>query len=417
MSDRQTTILGALGSILLLAAIFYQPAVDLEASRPTSEDEGRHGYAVLYRWLEAENVPVKSLRQRLSAESLTSGESTGGNVLMLTLPAKESFRSEEIEAVGRWLSQGNTLLLVAALNDSPNWLLATSSEDFFTVLERFGGLTFEQVRGDEGEFLSHGSFGETPFANTPNPNHPLMFGVDELSGITDSVSALWEPRAQGDEARLPPHLQLASDETYQSPSIWALRHGKGHVIVVGWASLLGNTMLKNRDNAQFLANLLAYHRSESGALLIDDFHQGLSEVYDPEAFFSDSRLHTSIGFLVAFWFLYLLGISARLSPVEPAVSVAHQSDLVHALSNLMTRKLTRTATATTLIENWLLTQGVEKEAMDMNRVPWEKLAASPRMDPQALREVEASYGRLGRGEKVNLRGIYAALVQLNKDTA
>ncbi|MEM1186889.1 MAG: DUF4350 domain-containing protein [Pseudomonadota bacterium] len=417
MSDRWSTFLGALGSILLLAMLFYQPAVDLELSRPNSEDEGRHGYAVLYRWLDAENVPVKSLRQRLSAETLGSGEEAVGNVLMLTLPTNVSFRSEEIDAVGRWLSKGNTLLLVAALNDTPNWLLATSSEDLFKALESLSGLTFGQVRGDEEEFVTRGAFGETPFSNTVNPAHPLMFGVDELGGITDSVSSVWKARAQEDEDRLPPHLQLASDATYRSPSIWALRRGKGHVIVVGWASLLSNTMLHNRDNAKFLANLLAYHRSERGTLFIDDYHQGLSEVYDPDAFFSDSRLHTSIGFLVAFWFLYLLGISARLSPVEPVASVAHQSDLVHALSNLMTRKLTRTAAATTLIENWLLAQGVGKEAMGGNRIPWDELAASPRRDSQALRALEVSYGRLGRGEKVDIRGIYAALMQLNKDTA
>src|SRR5262249_33999942 len=44
-----------------------------------------------------------------------------GNLLVLTLPGVEVFRSEEFGALDKWVRRGNTLLINAALLDQPGW--------------------------------------------------------------------------------------------------------------------------------------------------------------------------------------------------------------------------------------------------------------------------------------------------------
>ena len=50
-----------------------------------------------------------------------------GNILLTTMPHSFGLRQNEIAALRGWIRRGNTLLVAAALNDSPEWLALTDT--------------------------------------------------------------------------------------------------------------------------------------------------------------------------------------------------------------------------------------------------------------------------------------------------
>ena len=71
-----------------------------------------------------------------------------GNLLVLTLPAVEVFRSEEFAALDQWVRKGNTLLIMAALVDQPGWG-ARRASGAVAEIESLTGLEFESAAGRE----------------------------------------------------------------------------------------------------------------------------------------------------------------------------------------------------------------------------------------------------------------------------
>ena len=49
---------------------------------------------------------------------------SAGNLLVVTLPATTAFKTEEFRALENWVRSGNTLLVLAALSDNPDWAFA-----------------------------------------------------------------------------------------------------------------------------------------------------------------------------------------------------------------------------------------------------------------------------------------------------
>ncbi|HYM27002.1 MAG TPA: hypothetical protein VET66_02550 [Steroidobacteraceae bacterium] len=65
MKERQLTLLFALAALACFYLLLF-PAADatLEQTVPLSTDDGRDGYSGTWRWLQAEQVPLASLRRR-----------------------------------------------------------------------------------------------------------------------------------------------------------------------------------------------------------------------------------------------------------------------------------------------------------------------------------------------------------------
>jgi hypothetical protein len=242
-----------------------------------------------------------------------------------------------------------------------------------------------------------------------------MAGVDQLRGVTDVISNLWHP----DLTRTPDFvMRIAYLEQHGIDAVWQIPRGEGQLIVSASGTLFSNRMLDQASNAQFFANILAWHLGPDGAVLFDDYHQGLSDLYDPEALFSDKRLHNSIWFVLGFWLLYLVGTSRRLAPVRETIPRPSEVDLVRAIGGFMSRKLHHSEAGLAMVRTWL--KDLRRNQLvyaETAHPPWDKLEAMPLVDTAALSRVRDLYRRLGRGEKVDLEELHNYLLILKRNLA
>jgi len=145
------------------------------------------------------------------------------------------------------------------------------------------------------------------------------------------------------------HLVLLRDAESKEADVWVVRIGEGRLWLSSCSGLFNNEALANTGNAQLIANLASALRAPNGQILFDDMHQGLSAIYDPQAFFADSRLHYSLLFLILFWLLYVVGRSNRLGPVVERPHAPRAMAFIRAAAGLLARRLTRPATAKALL--------------------------------------------------------------------
>ncbi len=423
MGDRAVTLWGALGALLFLAALLYTPTQAPDVSRPTTEDAGPNGYLGLSRWLELEGVSTVSLRRRLDVEDLAAVAPPVGNVLVITLPQRHPLRAVEIATLRAWVAAGNTVLVLAALDETPEWLVTTQAGDMLEDLEAIAGLAFTVAQADreEGssmrEDIEIGSLLDSETVTyAPVFAHPLMAGVNTLEGTTDLPSSLWRVSVEASDVFV---ARLAYESTHGVDSLWQVPRGNGNVFVSASSSMLGNRQLDQADNGRFFANLLAWHLAPDGVVLFDDMHQGLSDLYDPEAFFADNRLHTTFWFVLGFWLLYLLGGAARLARTNAGPAAARQADLVAATGRFMERKLAPAEAGRAMVDNWLrdLRHAGLLSPGEPGRFPASELERLPTIDRDALTQVHASYSRLGVGAKVDLAQLHNTLQTLRESMA
>ena len=125
MKERLTTLAFAVAALILCYALFLPkpPPDDLSMSRPLSSDLGAAGYQAAWRWLNSEQVPLVSLRDRFEHLLTDKTQRRTGNVLITTLPHKLPVRPEEASRLDAWIERGNTVVVAAALDDTPAWSL------------------------------------------------------------------------------------------------------------------------------------------------------------------------------------------------------------------------------------------------------------------------------------------------------
>ena len=407
MNDRLVTLVGALLSLAVFLMLVYTPQPTNPPSIPNTEQDGPNGYLGLKLWLDESRIPTVSLRQRLTAlEDIAPG---GGHVLLTTMPYRKPLRAEEAQAVQDFVARGNTLLLMAALDDSPDWIFSTFGTAMMSDLPTLTGLSFSAVPGDEDQELQVGEGLETiPLTLSPVPEHPLMAGVESLAAVTDGISNIWRPHLDDNHDLV---LRLAVEDAHGQNAIWQLPRSEGFMVISASGSLLTNRMLGKADNARFFSNLVAVHL-DGGAVIFDDYHQGLSELYDPGAFFADSRLHASLGFIFLFWLLYLVGSSARLRRPDDSTPSPLQEDLVRVMGGFMTRKLGRAETGRLMVENWFA-ELRQRGALGTGD-PWAQLAAMPLVSKPGLAALREDYTRLGQGKRVSLKTLHNHIMELKR---
>jgi len=355
MKDHLIALAGALVSLyLVIALLMPPPPAELErASRPSTEDRGPQGLYGLQHWLAQSDVPVKSFRLRYDELALETG-SSGGNLLVISLPQRIVAREKEKEHLLSWVSLGNHALVLAAVHDAPPWAGAPALGPIngflsdlgvrFIPSDRNSAPPSERRRRALRALLEDEETAPTR-SLLPGARIPLLRGVEHLEA-RNAVAERYRLRAQSAEQL---HLILLRDAETKEPDFWAVRIGDGRLWLSSYSGLFNNEGLSVAGNAQLIANLVSALRGPNGKVLFDDMHQGLSAIYDPRAFFGDSRLHDSLLFLFVFWLLYVVGRSNRLGPVvqrpEPPRAIA----FVRAAAGLLARRLTRPAAAQALL--------------------------------------------------------------------
>jgi len=435
MRDRLVTLLGALLALAIIYALFFQRGGERPVAKPLSTEAGQNGYLALWNWLEREHVKVVSLRNRYTALLDDSSLAESGNVLIVTMPFRTDLRASEVPPFDQWIRRGNTVLLLAALDDSPEWLATANQAGFQEELAELTALRFTTPRAvlraraaqggtkaedaDEDAELE-AETGEKPrvppaaaaaarsrsppiSARTkielePIAEHPLLEGVKSLPGYSDDVSEIWVLR---DTLRAKLVLRLATESTTGVDAFWQVPRSRGQLLISASGSLLVNRNIGEGDARELVRNLLRYHLGAGGAVIFDDMHQGLSSLYDASALLNDARLRYTIWFVLAAWLVYILGSSNRLAPPRMPRRVPRQGDFVAAAGGFMARRLDRRAAGLLLIEEWL-DEVRHARGLPPRAALWAELEATPTLARRVYEELHAAHRTLTNGRAVDL---------------
>lgn len=442
MRDRLVTLLGALLALTVIYALFFQRGGEPPKTKPVSTEAGRNGYLALWNWLERGHVKVVSLRDRYPKLLADAALTESGNVLVVTMPFNTPLRASEVPSFDEWVTRGNTVLLLAALDDSPEWLTAGNQADFQNELAELTALRFMTPRaavrdrgaqpGAKADDADEGAdqeaeTGEKPrvpasaaaaarsrrapiaertrIVLEPVAGLPLLEGVKSLVGYSDQVSELWVLR---DRVRTKLILRLATESSSGVDAFWQVPRGRGQLLLSASGSLLANRNIGEGDARELVRNVLRYHLGPGGAVIFDDMHHGLSSLYDASALLNDARLEYTIWFVLAAWLVYILGSSNRLAPPRAPARVPRQGDFVAAAGGFMARRLDRRAAGLLLIEEWLdevrHARGLPPEAS-----PWAELEATPTLARRVYEQLHAFHRTLEEGRAVDLVRLHNTL--------
>lgn len=450
MNDRVVTLAGALGalSILVVLALNSGGGLPNPAGIPTSLDQQANGYSLAWAWLAQRDEEVYSLRDRYT--TLTQKFPRGGHLLITTLPQSRGAQLREATHLQDWLLEGNTVLVLASLfNDSGQQLAGDARAN----LPRLTGLHLDldghssdpEDSTEDNEALDASETAPQPelslndaidvlFADPVAPvltsefsTHPLVAGVARVEG---RASALPTSRAQSTAGRGLHHkeaggailalLHLESEESAEPvQGAWLDVRGDANFIIVGLSSPFTNSTLQQADNAKFLANVVEWSLSRTsgrrGTVIFDDMHQGLSTLYDAEAFFSDSRLSITLWLLLGCWLLYVLGANNRLpgiSPPQPARP--RPSDLVRVTGGFLASREIEQDSAQRLFMHFFTATG-HQSATPVTRSVDEQFAGLERAQrlPQAtVGELKKIYTKLQSGKKIDLQKTHELMLSI-----
>jgi hypothetical protein len=424
-----------LGLALSALAVFYvlflpkpQPP-DTSPAMPLSIDAGPNGYQAAWRWLQAEHIPVDALHERYDSLNRADARfAATGNVLLTTLPHKLPARPNEATQLDAWVERGNTLLVMAAFDDTPLWTLGTSR-----LVEAVGRLTrlkFEVIddespakepatvakdatvarsqvpRRSVNSVLS--SLVQSQHSTIePRGGHPLLEGVHSVHVVSDLPASRWRASPMDRSAA----LQVGQIAGNGDPAIWLRRQGRGQVITFAVASIFSNQLIGEQDNARLLSNLVAWSVRSGGALIFDDAHQGSVSYYDAKAFFADPRLHRSLGWVVLLWFVFVLGVQPlrtrirEWNPIDVTAFVAMSGEFFAST-------LTPAAAGARLFENFFNSIRPRLGSVPDGSPVWEWLSAQAGVSPGELSELRRLHDRIPAGRRVDLLRLQNLLSQL-----
>ncbi len=418
MRDSLITLAGAFLSLFLLVSVLSPPPQQQQYSRPTTEDEGKHGLKAVYRWLTENNVNVLSLRKpfsRIDQENLP----VSGNLMVLSLPLVREALDSEWQALNEWISNGNSVLVLAGIYHLPQW---SEGKEWFReseIITATEAITAEQytlqrdyVEDSETEFdltdlqQSIEAFKPSAVQLHPAAEHALFRDVTALQswrtpGLTPQDDqndaddhAHWSIGSES--SRL--GLRLLYADTRQQTAMWLLPVGSGWVYLSAFPDLISNRVLDQQDNAHWLANLLALSVADDGFVIFDDYHFGLSDLYDPDAFFSDKRLHNTLWFIGAFWLIYALGRSPRLAPLKQQQRGLTTADFIEATAGFASRRLKKRALARYLATRLLEELG-QRTRLEGGAL-WRWLRDHPAVSEHDIRRLQRATGDVSGSVKL-----------------
>jgi len=293
---------GALGLFYVL--FFPKPRADSgEIVRPLSSESRPEGYLAVWRWLGEQHIHAVSLRYRYDRLPSLLPKPTG-NLLLVTLPQWVPARAAEIEKLEGWVERGNTLLIMAAIHDTPLWSL-DADPLLKEKVERLTGLHLETLSAGKADLKA---LLADRLDIVPRGEYPLLAGVRHITAV--SKLPVRNARLNGPDDSIP--LELATRAGRGEPTLWLMRRGAGQIILSSVSSPFSNGAVALSDNARFLANIIAWCCGPGATVVFDDAHQGATAYYDGRAFFADPRLHHTIGWIVFLWLALVLSGSRRV---------------------------------------------------------------------------------------------------------
>ena len=433
MHERLTTLILALAALLVFLTLFVhaEGPPGQGVSLPTSAERDQNGLLGALTWLAEEGVRTRPVRARFTTLSRMRDLPTRGNLLIVTLPAAVPFRSDEATALDRWLHQGNTLLVLAALSDRPAWArdhgVLESDLHLITGLEIASVHPVRPARGTAGKAPPDpGDDAATGLARAmrlmlkperdtllPNRAHRYLEEVGSLTGFSDYVPRRWKLELPHD--RFP--LCLAHVAASGRCGLWLLADGNGTIVLSSFGSLLTNRALGEGDNARLLANLVRASVAADGAVLFDDQHQGLSDTYDPERFYRDRRLYLTLGILAAVWLVWVLGGTRLAAPAAPPPQQG-EADLVRSTGSFLARVLRPSAVARRMFEHFFqrLRRTLREPTLDPSPY-WDWLEHNPRLARADVAQLRAWYADAYSDARVPLTRLHNLIVRTEMQVA
>ena len=195
-------------------------------------------------------------------------------------------------------------------------------------------------------------------------------------------------------------------------AFWITWIGGGTIIVSGYGSIFTNKMLAQANNADLVANIVAAQLGRHGHVIFDDMHQGAASVYDADAFFGDPRLHASFWWIIALWFVWLLGVPSAAVARPPPV---RERGFIDATGNFFARVIGKRGAARRLFANFFNDCRRALGEPQDGRPLWAWIVgAIPREDIDRL---EGLYARVEEGKRVNLVDLHNRLQHIRKQLA
>ena len=428
MKERWVTLVCALGALALFLALFLRGG-DVGSRRgnlpgPTSEERRGNGYHGAMMWLDEEKIRTVSVRERFDQWlAKHPGAASTGNLLMVTLPVETPFRTEELRPLESWVRAGNTLLVMAALDDPPDWAFSLG-RPVTGDLSLLTGLELEAVGGARVSAAGQGAEGQSTSADVgeriaataqafaeprevalvPNGSQAYFSGMGAAVALSDYPAQTWAVKVPYDGFV----LALAHERASGQGVFWTRTLGAGRVMVSGLGSLFTNRALGLADNAKLLANIVGVTVGPKGAVLFDDLHQGLSAAYDPGKLYSDARLYATVGILAAVWLCWVLG-STQLRLPGSRVSVPRQAELVQVTGSFLARVLTADAGALGLFEHFFRRLGCDQDSP-----PWDLLKGRPGIATAQIRQLQRWYADARAARAVPLMDLHNLMVKIDR---
>jgi hypothetical protein len=469
MRERLVALSLAIAALAAFYVLWLSPGPSFDpdegVARPTTAERRGNGYAALTEWLKRSNVRTRSMRDRYTAlEDLPIP--ARGNLLILTLPGVEVFRTEEFRALDKWVKRGNTLLIMAALVDQPGWG-ARRASGAVAEIESLTGLEFEsprararrlddtplakrvqeaderEARRESGEVTDEEEDVPDPEAVADPEDDPEEDWVDEEvesgrenESIEDVVLTTTGPHALLRDVQ---SLQLETD--YRGGK-WSLRIpydsfvltlaraangdgalfeqklGKGTILLSAGGSMFTNRSLGSADNAKLFANIVSAQVSGEGVVLFDDLRQGLSASYDPVRFYRDPRLYKTIFILLGLWLLWVVG-STRLRAPAIAQHDPSEAELVRRAGGLIARTVAPHHTARRQFDHFFTgvsrsVRGATGKLTAERGELWQWLERHAAIKPQELDQLKTWYADAHAERKVPLVPLQNLLDELGR---
>jgi Domain of unknown function (DUF4350) len=415
LNERFVTLVLALGALALFYLLFVPKPVPAEQSQalPTSRESGPDGYQAAWRWLQSEGIPVRALHERYDRlNSRAAPFRATGNVLLTTLPHKLPPRSDEATQLDAWVERGNTLVVMAALDDTPLWTLGDSTLE--KAAGRLTRLKFSVIDAKpspqerRAPRMDWGALAQPKDSViVPRGAHPLLEGVHSVRVVSELPASRWRASPM-DRATV---LQIGEIAGNGDPAIWLRRQGEGAVMTFAVASIFSNRLIGQGDNAKLLSNVIAWSLRSGGAVIFDDAHQGDVSYYDAKAFFRDPRLHRSLGWIVLLWFVFVLGVQ-RLrarprdwNPIDVTAFVAMSGEFFASA-------LTPAAAGSRLFENFFNSIRRRLNLGQDGRPLWDWLSVQAAVSGGELSELRRLHDRVQAGRSVDLIRLQNLLSQL-----
>lgn len=415
MRERAVTLALAVAALVAFLAMFRSGAPNPAARqlpRPTSIERSGSGLFALGEWLRRDGRQVISWRNGYDRLA-TAAPSGAGHLLIVVLPGKVGIDAAEVGALDRWLRAGNTLLVLAALADMPEWA-AGDTPGF--ELDALTSLDFAR-RDRPSTTARGGTQPRTPRllaspreqVAEPSGAHPLLAGVRSLRARSEAQPEQWLLRLPFETFA----LELARETGSDQGVLWLRRVGAGRIIVSGYGSLLSNRLLGAGDNARFLGNVVAAFVRPDGAVLFDDGRQGLASDYDPARFYADPRLRWTIGIVVAVWLCWVMA-GTRLRPPPAAIGPAlpDATQLLRQTAALMERLVPPRAAARQLVTGFLRNLDRRYGLPASGGLPWQWLEARLGADSADLVALRRVCVAIDAGQRVPLPSLHNLLLRL-----